>query len=290
MEPTIVFNHNHQLGEGCVWDDRAQVLWWIDILPGHLHRLDPATGAHARFEVGQMVGTLGLCEDARLLLAMENGLAFFDPATGVLDLIGDPEADRPGNRFNDGKPDPSGSFYAGTMGKVIRDKLGAFYRLGQDLQVEKLFDGVTVSNGLCWDSAETTMYYIDTPTQRVDAFDFNPQTGVATNRRPAFSIPASAGFPDGMTIDSEDMLWIAHYGGGAVRRWNPQTGEQLMAIDLPVSKVTCCTFGGSNLDTLYITTAAQRTSLDDEPLAGSVFSVRTGHTGRPAYRFRGKSN
>ena len=289
MQIKTILSLNCTLAEGPVWDEREQVLWWVNILAGELHRYDPVTGQNRMFQIGCPVGAVALCESEGLILATANGFAFFDAQTEQLEPICDPEVHLPGNRFNDGKPAPDGSFIAGTMAYDVIEGAGSLYRLAPEQSVTPIASHVTISNGLAWNASETIMYYIDTTTFKVYAFDFDRLTGQTSNQRVAFEIPESAGYPDGMTIDTQDKLWIAHFGGSAVRRWDPNTGELLMSIDLPASQITCCTFGGPNLDTLYITSAQEGLSdaqKQAEPLAGSLFAVKTPYQGRVAYRFQ----
>jgi len=287
MTPEIVINHHCQLGEGPLWDDRTNHLWWVNIVAGELHRHDPATNENKIYQLGQMIGTVGLREAGGLILALENGFATFDPASETVTMLANPEPDKPENRFNDGKPAPDGSFFAGTMAKEIVPDAGAFYRLNQDHSVTRLLPNRTISNGLAWTADETTLYYIDTPDQCVYAFAYDKQTGAISQQRIAFHIPETLGSPDGMCIDSEDMLWIAFYGGAAVHRWHPRTGELLDSIHLPTQNITCCTFGGEQLDTLYITTAGG--NLGQDELAGALFKVemKAPIHGRKAYRYKG---
>ena len=285
MTPEVVINYNCQLGEGPLWDDRQNLLWWVNIIAGELHRHDPKTGENKIYQLGQMVGTVGLRESGGLVLALENGFAALDPETEQLTPIIDPESDKPANRFNDGKPGPDGSFFAGTMAKEIIDHAGSFYRLNTDQSVDHLLGDITISNGLAWTADQTTLYYIDTPTHYVQAFDYNNKTGAITNQRIAFHIPKEIGSPDGMCIDSEDMLWIAFYSGSAIHRWNPKTGERLQTVQMPTSNITCCTFGGEQMDMLYITTAGG--DLGEEDLAGALFKVQAPVTGKKAFRYKG---
>jgi sugar lactone lactonase YvrE len=279
-----------ELAEGPVWDEREQVLWWVNIMAGELHRFDPATQENRTFEIGRPLGAVGLREAGGLVLAMADGFAFFDPETKKIDLLTDPEKDLPGNRFNDGKPAPCGGFFAGTMSYKAEENAGNLYRLHPDGRTTRCFEGVTISNGLAWNTAENRMYYIDTIPRKVYVFDYDKATGNVSNDRVAFTIDQEMGFPDGMTIDTEDKLWIAHFDGNAVHRWDPETGAVLATIELPASKITCCTFGGSDLDTLYITSASEGMTPEEkskEPLAGSLFRVQTQFKGRAAYRFNG---
>ena len=289
MQIETILSLDCTLAEGPVWDERQQVLWWVNILDGELHRYDPATGKNRTFQIGCPIGAVGLCDTNDLILATADGFALFDPQTQELKPIGDPEVHLPGNRFNDGKPSPDGSFIAGTMAYDVTLGAGSLYRLAADKSVTRVASHVTISNGLAWNASETIMYYIDTVTFKVYMFDFDRMTGEISNQRVAFEIPESAGYPDGMTIDTEDKLWIAHFGGSAVRRWDPKTGKLLITIDLPASQITCCTFGGPNLDTLYITSAQEGFTEAQklvEPLAGALFAVKTAYQGQSAYRFR----
>ncbi len=279
-----------ELGEGTLWDDEKQLLWWIDINEGQLFRYDPATSEVKQFDLDTAVGTVGLRESGGLIVALASGFAFFDPDTGKIEPITDPESDQPGNRFNDGKPGPNGSFYAGTMGYYSEKEAGSLYRLDPDGTVKPIKKNVTISNGMAWNGAENRMFYIDTPTRQVIAYDYDKSSGEIANGRPVIKIPRGVGYPDGMTIDTDDKLWIAHFGGHAVHRWDPSNGKHLEAVPIPATNITCCTFGGPNLDTLYIASAnifLSEKQLANEPAAGAMFKVQTNYTGRPAYRFKG---
>lgn len=289
MIPRILTNCTAQLGEGPVWDEREQVLWWTDITDGKIFRTAPDGGQTEAFEIGEPVGTIGLRENGGLILATAVGFATYDPKTQTLKKLVDPEADKPNNRFNDGKPDPSGSFYAGTMPYDQKEGAGAFYRLKPDGEVVTVRENVTISNGLAWNGRQDTLYYIDTPRRLVTAYDYDKKSGHATKPRDIFEISEDLGHPDGMTIDSEDKLWIAHYGGSAVRRWDPESGELLQSIKFPATQITCCTFGGVNMDKLFVTSASQ--GLSDEEIekqsAGALFVVETPYRGLAPFRFKG---
>ena len=292
MKIDILVDGKAILGEGVLWDERQQAVWWVDIMAGQLHRHWLATGENHVFDMGQHIGTVGLCESGVLVVALADGFAYFDPETNAFVSIADPEAHLLNNRFNDGKPTPDGAFLAGTMAYDVAKGAGSLYRLDAQGLVETIANDVTISNGLAWNSAETTLYYIDTIPHHVYAFDYDKASGEISNQRIAFTVPQSAGAPDGMTIDSDDMLWIAHYGGGAVRRWNPLTGKLLESIELPATNITCCTFGGDKLNELFVTSARQGLSteqLASEPHAGALFRIETNFRGRTAYRFRGQN-
>jgi len=208
-------------------------------------------------------------------------------------MLSDPEQDRPENRFNDGKCDPAGRFWAGTMlnGAGESDPPhGSLYSLDAHHHVQHRLSGVRISNGICWSPDKTTMYFVDSPNRWVDAFDYDDATGAIGNRRVAVTVPREYGMPDGMTIDAEGMLWVAGWGGGQVSRWDPATGKFLETIAVPASQSSACAFGGPNLDELYITSARiglDAATLAHEPHAGSLFVARPGVKGTEAFEFAG---
>lgn len=273
------------LGEGPLWLEERKQLIWVDIEGMRVHLYCPVTASSRAIDVGQRIGAIVPATDGRLLCALQNGFYYLDMDNESLEPIVDPEADLPNNRFNDGKCDPAGRFWAGTMPIEGNDLVGALYRMDGDGTVHRMLTGVGCSNGIAWSHDHMTMYYIDTVTRRIDRFDYDAETGRIANRQTAIAIPESYGYPDGMTIDIEGMLWVAQWGGYCVSRWNPVTGECIEKIELPVSQVTSCCFGGERLDELYITSARIGLSEEQllrEPLAGSVFKYVPGVRGLPA--------
>jgi sugar lactone lactonase YvrE len=278
------------LGEGAIWDADRRVLYWVDILGCQVHIYDPGTGEDRVLDVGQYVGTVVPRQSGGLMLALHHGFASLELETGRLEIVADPEQHLPGNRFNDGKCDPAGRFWAGTLALEGTPEAAALYRLDADLSVHRMLGDVTCSNGIVWTFDNKTMYYIDTGLGRVDAFDYDLGTGEICRRRTAFEVPPEMGYPDGSTLDSEGMLWVALWQGGAVSRWNPATGELLEVIKVPAPNVTSCAFGGPNLDQLYITTARNGLSaelLEEWPLTGGLFRAKVAATGMPAFAFAG---
>lgn len=275
------------LGEGPVWDGRTGRLVWVDIMAGRVNLFDPLTGSNRAIDAGTPVGAAALCASGALLLAVQNGFAKLDPATGaVTPFAGFPGAS-PDVRMNDAKCDPQGRLWAGTMAFDMHPAGGALYRLDPDASVTTILPSVTISNGIDWSLDGQTIYYVDTPTLRVDCFDFDAASGAISNRRPFVEIREPGAYPDGLTIDAEGNLWLALWGGYGVRCYNPQ-GELIAKVDVPASQTSSCAFGGANLDTLFITSA--RTGLSEatlatQPLAGSLFRLRPGIKGRPANRF-----
>jgi sugar lactone lactonase YvrE len=289
-DPQLALDARALLGEGAIWNAALQRLHWVDIEAHRVFTYDPATGENRACDVGQKVGTVVPRRGGGLMLALHEGFAALDPDTGRLRLLPrPPEHDPAAARFNDGKCDPAGRFWAGTM--VLQkgpNPPGRLYRLDADGSMHVMLRGVGTSNGLAWSLDRRTLYYIDTPLQRVDAFDYDDATGTIADRRPVIRIPPGIGRPDGSTLDAEGMLWIAMWDGWGVTRWDPRTGRMLQSIPLPVARVTSCAFGGPKLDTLYLTSACQgltREQLATQPLAGGLFQVKPGVCGlrAPAY-------
>lgn len=285
MAPDLIFNSHAQLGEGALWDSRLQVLYWVDILGKKFWRSDPAAGRHEDFAIGQFVGTIVPRQRGGVLLAQHGGFAAYDFTTQKLTEICDPENNQPALRFNDGKCDPAGRFWAGTMPVAGPAPIGSLYCLYPDLHVERKVTEVSCSNGIVWSLDHQTMYYIDTGLGRVDAFDFDLDTGNIGQRRVAFTIPKEMGYPDGSTLDADGMLWVAHWGGARVTRWNPLTGQCLATVHFPTPQITSCAFGGPRLDQLYVTSA--QIGQETDPLAGGLFCVDVGVQGIPASEFTG---
>lgn len=287
----IVLNAKALVAESPVWDDLRQCLYWVDVERGQVHCLNPENGDDRFIDVGRRVGAVALRSDGGLVAALQDGLAWLDFDSGEIRLIGDPESHLVNNRFNDGKCDPKGRFWAGTMGMSRpRQPVGALYVLDIDRRIRQVIDQVSVSNGLAWAADQKTFYYIDTQRETVEAFDFEPGNGSLSNRRTIIVIAEGEGRPDGMTIDREGMLWVAHWGGWQIGRYDPATGRKLASVRVPVERVSSCTFGGPGLDWLYITTASEGLSGEEaagQPLAGAIFRIRTAVCGRPADRYAG---
>ena len=217
------------------------------------------------------------------MLATRGGFAKLDES-GRFELIVEVEADIPVNRMNDGKCDHYGRFWAGTMSEDDEPGAGSVYRLERDGSVTKVFGGSTVSNGLDWSPDGTVMYYVDSLTYGIDAFDFDGPTGEPSARRRLVDIPREKGLADGVTVDKEGFIWVALHSGGGLERYSPQ-GVLDIRVDLPVSLVTNCAFGGPDLTDLYITTAVSR-DLEEE-LAGALFLYRPGVAGLLTHSYRG---
>lgn len=291
MKCEPVLNHFSLLGEGPVWDRNMERIIWVDILRGNINQFHPASGTFQCFNVGQMIGAVTLRKGGGLVAALQHGFAFIDIEKEWIGFISDPEQHLPNNRFNDGKCDPEGRFWAGTMSVKGEEKAGSLYALEPDHSISLKVSGIGCSNGLAWSPDHAVLYYIDTPTKQVAAYDYDQSSGLIMNKRIVIEIKEENVFPDGMAIDEEGMLWVALWNGWRVERWNPYTGKLLQQISLPVSRVTSCTFGGESLEDLYMTTAMQGLSPEEsvlQPLAGALFVIRKcGHRGIPAVEFAG---
>jgi sugar lactone lactonase YvrE len=279
----LVWDAKAELGEGPCWDHRSGRLIWVDVLAGRIHFYDPAGGDSRTIRLDRKVGAVVPRLQGGLVLALDNGFHTLDLQTEQLTPLADPESDLPGNRFNDGKCDPAGRFWAGTMDMKEESASGSLYCLNVSGPPVKAASNVTVSNGMDWSLDLHTMYYIDSPTRRVMAYDYDLNIGCISRPRVAVEIPEGEGFPDGMTIDAEGMLWIAQWGGWQVGRYDPATGAKLGSIPVPAAHTTSCAFGGDHLDELYITTA--RIGLNEEesaqqPHAGGLFRIKPGVKGR----------
>ena len=271
-------------GEGPVWYDRWPGLRWVDMLAGDVLELDSRTGEIRRFPVGTVAAALRPRTDGGVVIALERGFALADSDFHTITPLPELWSD-PGIRMNEGGCDPHGRFYCGSMAYDGTPGAGTLYRLDRDGTTRPVLHGVTTSNGLSWSPDGTTAYYADTATQRIDAFDYDPESGLS-HRRTAVRIPADTGAPDGLTVDADGNIWVALWHGGAVHRYSP-TGALLDTIHIPAAQVTACTFGGPNLNELYITTSRNGLGDNAEPAAGAIFRATPGVTGLPTLPYRG---
>lgn len=287
----LVLDTKSELSEGAIWNFKTEELMWVNINGEILNFYNPKTGNNKEMFTGQMIGTVVPTESGNAIVALQNGIYVFDIKTGSKKLIVNPEENLPNNRFNDGKCDPSGRFWAGTMSTVGEKKVGSLYRLNIDNTIRKMVENVSISNGIVWSTDKTKMYYIDTPTHKVMGYDYDNESGDISNPQVAVEIPKEMGGPDGMTIDEKGNLWIALWGGNAVGCWNPETGKLLETVNVPAKNVTSCAFGDEDLRTLYITTARDGNSkkeLEKFPYSGGIFKIRTEVKGVKAFFFNDK--
>jgi sugar lactone lactonase YvrE len=277
------------VGEAPHWDGRTKTLMFVDLTAGAVFRYDQSGVKLGSFSVGQEVGAVVPRRSGGLVLAVRDGIATASDTGEGFELTAPVERDIPGNRMNDAKCDPAGRLLAGTTAFDFSPHSAALYRVEPDWSFEQIVRDVTQSNGIAWSPDGSRMYFIDSATQAVDVFDYDVSTGSAGNRRRLVTIERAHGVPDGMTTDNRGNLWVACFGGAAVRCYSP-AGVQLDEVIFPVTQVTSCTFGGSELADLYVTSAAYRLStgqLKTEPHAGATFVCGPGAVGMPASPFAG---
>jgi sugar lactone lactonase YvrE len=277
------------LGEGPLWVARENAVYWVDIVSKKVHRYALADGARRTWTFETEVTSLAARQQGGLVGTMRDGFAFIDLETGTIEPVSMPETDMPQNRFNDGKVDEKGRYWAGSMDDGEKLASGSLYRLDGDLSLHKMDENYSITNGPAFSVDGKTLYHTDTAKRIIFAFDLS-EDGAISNKRIFVQLEAEEeGYPDGMTVDSENCLWLAHFAGSRITRYSPE-GEILSVISMPVPNITSCTFAGPDLDMLYITTA--RHLLNDEdiskyPLAGSLFSCKPGATGLPTPSFAG---
>jgi sugar lactone lactonase YvrE len=277
-----------ELGEGPVWDARSDRMIWVDIFARTVHFFDPSSGADRAVDVP---GTPGIAIPRRsggLVLAIGHGFGFLDDAGAFEPVVELPQGHVVA-RMNDGNCDAAGRLWAGTAGLNAEPQAGVLYRLDPDLTVTRVLEGVTESNGIDWSPDDRLMYYVDTMERRVDVFDFDLDSGAIANRRPFVAVDDGEVLPDGLTVDAEGYVWVACWGGAAVRRFAPD-GSPAGVIDLPTPNITSPGFGGSGLERMFITSAREGLSADHlaaDPNAGALFACQPGVTGRPQRTFAG---
>ncbi len=284
----VVYHGRAELAEGPLWYGDA--LWWVDIAVGTLNRWDPCTGHNTSRATGDFLGAATPCSDGRWLLARKADCALLDWVSGELtSFSATPDGLRGDHRFNDGKCGPAGDFWVGTLSLKQNPREAALFVLNAKGQFHRARSGLTLANGLAWSPKGDRFYHVDTPTKRVQVFDFDPTTGQLSQEQTLIHFSDTDGFPDGLTCDTEGNLWIALWGGGAVVKVDAQTGQVLERHRLPVTQVSSCTFGGPALSTLYITTAWEGFSMEQrlaEPLAGSIFALETQTRGQAPVVFK----
>jgi sugar lactone lactonase YvrE len=277
-----------QLGEGPCWHPQRQTLWWIDILGRKYFEADLAGTPPRVLDSLQMIGAIAPTESGGLIAALHDGIYLVEPDTGATTLFARvPGHDSKLFRFNDAKVDPRGRFWAGTLALDGRSAQSHLYRVTPDRAVVVMQDRVSVSNGLAWAPDGKTLYYIDSPTRTVRAFAFDLEQGTLGPSQVVITLGKSDGWPDGCCMDSEGCLWLAHWGGSKVTRWDPRRGRLLATVALPVANVTSCAFGGSQRDQLFITTAVDSEKTTPEPEAGFVFRINPQTTGPELATFGG---
>lgn len=265
----ILYDAPLLVGESPIWDNENKLLYFVDIRGKCYFKMDIADGKIEKFDVPQAIGCMALCSDGGLLLCMEDGIYRKTP-DGELKLAHQPIKIK-GERFNDGKAGPDGCYYVGTAGENFS---GAFYRLCDGVLTE-LFDKCGCSNGIDWTADGKTMYYCDSREQKLEKFDFDAQNHTVSGRQTIMEIDESFGSGDGLCVDSEDNIWLAIWGGYCVQHIDAKTGKVLSVIKTPAKQTSSCCFAGDDLCDLIITSAAIRTDLEEQPLAGRTFRIRS---------------
>jgi sugar lactone lactonase YvrE len=285
--PTCIADVKAVLGEGPIWVAREQALYWVDIKGRKIFRLGP-DGTRTQWDTPLRVGSIAPRESGGFIAGTDEGFAIIDLAQGRFETVGNPEADRPDNRFNDGKVDRSGRFWAGTMDDTEKEAAGALYRVDRSMKSVRMEDGYRVTNGPAFSPGGKIMYHADSARSVIYVYVLDEE-GMLHDREVFARFKPDDGYPDGMTVDAEGCLWVAFWDGWCVRRFSA-AGECIQTLDLPVQRPTSCAFGGPNLDRLYITSAS--IGLDDlalsmQPYAGGLFLYLPGVAGVEELPFAG---
>lgn len=278
-----------ELGEGPLWVAEENSIYWVDILKRQVHRFSLTDGTKKTWTFDIEVTSLAQRKSGGFVGTIRDGFAFIDFAASSYEPIALPEANIRNNRFNDGKVDENGRFWGGSMDQACQIATGSLYRLDPDLTLHHMDKDYITDNGPTFSNDGQTLYHTDTGKKVIYAFNLHGDGSISNKREFIRLTDPAVGSPDGMTVDSEDCIWLCHYGGARMTRYSP-VGEVLNVVHMPVPNITSCTFAGANLDTLYITTA--RSGLGEEdlrkyPLAGSLFSYKPGVTGLPTPKFAG---
>ncbi len=288
-EVQLVWEIRAVLGEGPLWVEAENAVYWVDIMSSKVHRYALADGAKTTWTFDSPVTSLNPRQDGSFIGTIVDGFAAINFDVLSTTPIQLPEADRPGNRFNDGKVDNSGRYWAGTMDIEQSGETGSLYRLDPDLSVQQVDSDYIICNGPAFNIDNTIIYHTDSIKRIIYALDIGADGSLSNKRVFTQFTRDDEGVPDGMTVDSEDCLWVAHFGGARLTRYSP-AGEILEVLPLPALNITSCAFAGAELDTLYITSASTAMSdeqLQEYPLAGSLFSCQPGVKGAPTPLFAG---
>ncbi len=282
----VALRCNAQLGETPVWNSEEDVLYWIDIEGKAVNAYSPAGGMNRTFEVSELIGCIALAPTG-LILATGEDIVRFGPDGIPMEMIHAQVFEDDKVRFNDGRVDRYGRLYVGTMDLRERDPLGRLYLVHSDGTSEMVLDSLVVSNGLDFSQDGSRLYHIDSSTQGVDVYNVDAESGRIFHRSRLFEVPKRFGEPDGLVIDAENCLWMALWGGSRVIRFD-LSGKVLEQVIVPVSQPTGITFGGQDLNQLYICSARvglNPAELRAQPLSGSLFCLDAGVAGIPSYRF-----
>jgi sugar lactone lactonase YvrE len=285
--PQNILTVRARLGEGPCWKAEEKQLYWVDIYNHRVHQLNPATGEHRFFDVGEVVNCLAPAGRDRLIVALRCCLAFLDTRNGDITRIAEIDHVHPDTRFNDGKCDAAGRFWFGSVS--AQEKTARLYHYDPAGSLQVMETGLTISNGLGWSPDNRTFYLTDSHCRTIYAYDFDLKTGNLDDRRVLINLKDEVFEPDGLAIDQEGCIWSAMWNGWCIIRFDPY-GQEMMRVKMPVQRPTCCTFGNEDLQTLYITTASiglTQAEIEKSFYSGDLFSLETDIAGLPTYSFGG---
>lgn len=293
MNAQLLVDGHHELGEGVLWCERSQTVFWTDIHASRLWNHDPQSGATRSWPMPERLCCFAFTADPeRLLIGLASRLAFFNLGTGAITPICRIEDDLPTTRLNDGRCDRQGRFVFGTLNEDVgRAPIASFYRLNADLSLERLpLPGIAISNSICFSPDGTRMYHCDSMEGKIMVCDYDPASGAIAHQRVFADLAQQPGGPDGSTVDADGHVWNAQWGGARVVRFAPD-GRIDRIVDMPTAQPSCVAFGGAALDTLFVTSAHEGMSArqrEQDALAGALFAVpETGVRGLPEVRFAG---
>lgn len=286
MEPKIIVDYLNEVGEGPLWHPYQKRLYWVDITGGKMFWYEPSTNTHDQFFEGKTIGGFTIQKDGSFLLFLENGSIASLKNNTMAYLVSEILEER-GMRFNDVVTDPEGRVFAGTMHQnsdlaLNGEKLGNLYRIDKDMSINKVLQGTKIPNGMGFSLDHKTMYYTDSGNKSIYSFDYDKNTGNISNQKSLITVPDGEGLPDGMTVDSNGDIWSASAGGYSLNQYN-SSGVQKQSIKFPASMVSSLTFGGDNLDDMFITTIGGENKKDNGSGAGALFHLNLGVKGNPEF-------
>ena len=270
------------LGEGAFWNHKTKELYWVDIEDKKFNIYSPSSVTNRSISMPSLIGTVVPYKESEAVVALLDGIYKVNLQTEELSILSDVESNMPENRFNDGKCDPNGNLWVGSMHFGQSRPNASVYKINEEGETVKMIDSVTISNGIVWTKDAKTMYYIDTPTGNIMAYDYDGKSSSISNGRIAVEVSEEHGFPDGMAIDENDMLWVGMWNGNSVAHFDPKSGKLVSKVLVPAHNVTSCAFGGDNFDILYITTSSLDMTAEEQqasPMAGSIFKAKPGVKG-----------
>ena len=282
VEPKMVADTRLVVGEGTLWHEGEQKLYWLDIPNGGIYRYDPREAKHERVYAGEVIGGFTIQADGSLLLFMARG-AVRIWKRGELSTVIEEIPEERGTRFNDVIADPEGRVFCGTMSTPQRP--GCLYHLERSGKISRVLEGIGISNGMGFTPDRKRLYYTDSSKGEIYVFDYEHKSGAIRNQRVLIRVPASEGEPDGLTVDAEGFIWSARWNGGCIVRFSPE-GREVLRVKLPAKKVSCLTFGGKDHRDIYISTAGGDKREEEGPGAGALFCVNLGIAGRAEFASR----